>query len=273
MCGIAGYSLAPHSRLDRTLAAQALLAAIAERGTDAVGYAYPVVAGASGPAVVVKQQTPASQLLEQCRRARGDATSSSCTSATSRRAIRRSRPTTTRSGTGPSSGSTTGRIVNDDELLAAHACARAEPSMTVDSEAVFALAAHSRERRQGLRGARRLDGRRLARRAPAGRASTLARGVGRPLWLGDLAERHRLRLDGLRARGLRAATADRPSASARSATERCSRSGTAGSSAGSASGHRPGPRPTLARARRPRRARLLPEPARARSRPPARPSP
>jgi len=40
MCGIAGYSLQRASRIDRTLAAQALLAAIAERGADAVGYAY-----------------------------------------------------------------------------------------------------------------------------------------------------------------------------------------------------------------------------------------
>ena len=40
MCGIAGYSVQSGSSLDRTLAAQALLAAIAERGADAVGYAY-----------------------------------------------------------------------------------------------------------------------------------------------------------------------------------------------------------------------------------------
>ena len=40
MCGIAGYSLSPESSVDRTLAAQALLAGIAERGADAVGYAY-----------------------------------------------------------------------------------------------------------------------------------------------------------------------------------------------------------------------------------------
>ena len=63
MCGIAGYSVKSGSSLDRTLAAQALLAAIAERGADAVGYAY------RGPgdtyATVVKQRTPASQLLER----------------------------------------------------------------------------------------------------------------------------------------------------------------------------------------------------------------
>src|SRR2546423_672543 len=40
MCGIAGYSLSSRSSVDRTLAAQALLAGIADRGADAVGYAY-----------------------------------------------------------------------------------------------------------------------------------------------------------------------------------------------------------------------------------------
>ena len=40
MCGIAGYSLSARSDVDRTLAAQALMAGIAERGADAVGYAY-----------------------------------------------------------------------------------------------------------------------------------------------------------------------------------------------------------------------------------------
>src|SRR5579862_5669383 len=63
MCGIAGYSLSSRSSVDRTLAAQALLAGIAERGADAVGYAY------RGPdddyPVVTKQRTAASHLLER----------------------------------------------------------------------------------------------------------------------------------------------------------------------------------------------------------------
>ena len=63
MCGIAGYSLSPSSRLDRTLAAQTLLAAIAERGADAVGYAYRSPSNAQPR--VVKQRTSASELLEQ----------------------------------------------------------------------------------------------------------------------------------------------------------------------------------------------------------------
>ena len=40
LCGIAGYSLAPGSSVERTVAARALLTGIAERGADAVGYAY-----------------------------------------------------------------------------------------------------------------------------------------------------------------------------------------------------------------------------------------
>src|SRR5262249_19468276 len=40
MCGIAGYSLSLDACVDRTLAARALLAGIAERGADAAGFAY-----------------------------------------------------------------------------------------------------------------------------------------------------------------------------------------------------------------------------------------
>ena len=62
MCGIAGYSLSASSGVERTLAAQALLAGIAERGADAVGYAY--VAPAGGIAIH-KQRSGASALLEE----------------------------------------------------------------------------------------------------------------------------------------------------------------------------------------------------------------
>ena len=63
MCGIAGFSVRPGSGLERTLAAQALLAGIAERGADAVGYAYR--RPREPYATVVKQRTPASQLLDR----------------------------------------------------------------------------------------------------------------------------------------------------------------------------------------------------------------
>jgi asparagine synthetase B (glutamine-hydrolysing) len=183
MCGIAGYSLAPNSRLDRTLAAQALLAAIAERGTDAVGYAYGAPANAGGPLVVVKQQTPASQLLDRVA-VPGQAnevlvhvrdfTKGHPSVAANNHPIRH----------GPVVGVHNGRIANDDELLAHHTCARAEPSMTVDSEAVFALAAHSGNDAKAFEA---LDGSMAAAWLDERRPDVLhlARGVGRPLWLGE----------------------------------------------------------------------------------------
>src|SRR3982751_7148389 len=62
MCGIAGYSLAADSSIDRPLAAQALLAGIAERGADAVGYAHR----SHGDRVAVhKQRSGASALLDE----------------------------------------------------------------------------------------------------------------------------------------------------------------------------------------------------------------
>jgi glutamine phosphoribosylpyrophosphate amidotransferase len=85
---------------------------------------------------------------------------------------------------GPVVGIHNGIITNDDELLAAHACARIEPRMTVDSEAIFAIAAHSRsearafEVLQGAMAAAWLD-----EREPG--ILYVARGVGRPLWLGE----------------------------------------------------------------------------------------
>jgi glutamine phosphoribosylpyrophosphate amidotransferase len=182
MCGIAGFSLTPQSRLDRTLVAQALLAAIAERGGDAVGYAYREPR-AAGPAVVIKQRTPASKLLEQVEvpdtatellvHVR-DFTKGHPSIAANNHPVRH----------GPVVGVHNGRILNDDELLAEHSCARAEPEMTVDSEAVFAVAAHSGnaarafEVLHGTMAAAWLD-----ERQPE--VLHLARGVGRPMWLGE----------------------------------------------------------------------------------------
>ena len=181
MCGIAGYSLRSRSSIGRTLAAQALLAAIAERGADAVGYAY------RGPgdmyATVVKQRTPASQLLERVSVPDGanqllvhvrDYTKGHPSIAANNHPVRH----------GPVVGIHNGIILNDDELLAPHSCARAEPRMTVDSEAIFALAAHSRNDAHALehlRGA--LAASWLDEREPG--VVFLARGCGRPLWVGE----------------------------------------------------------------------------------------
>jgi glucosamine 6-phosphate synthetase-like amidotransferase/phosphosugar isomerase protein len=181
MCGIAGYSLRRRSGVGRTLAAQALLAAIAERGADAVGYAY------RGPGeaypTVVKQRTPASHLLERVSVPDGatqllvhvrDYTKGHPSIAANNHPVRH----------GPVIGIHNGIITNDDELLAPHSCARAEPRMTVDSEAIFALAAHSRndaralERLRGAMATAWLD-----EREP--NLVFVARGSGRPLWLGQ----------------------------------------------------------------------------------------
>jgi glucosamine 6-phosphate synthetase-like amidotransferase/phosphosugar isomerase protein len=181
MCGIAGYSLRSRAAIERTLAAQALLAAIAERGADAVGYAYRAPADAY--ATVVKQRTPASQLLDRVAVPAEsnqllvhvrDYTKGHPSIAANNHPVRH----------GPVVGIHNGIITNDDELLAPHACARSEPRMTVDSEAIFALTAHSRNDARALerlRGAMATGW--LDERDPG--IVFVARGSGRPLWLGE----------------------------------------------------------------------------------------
>src|SRR5215468_10647651 len=141
MCGIAGYSLSPDSSVDRTLAAQALLAGIAERGADAVGYAFR----APGEAftTVVKQRTPASHLLQRI-----DVPGTASHALVHVRDYTKGHPSISANNHpvrhGPVVGIHNGIIVNDDEILDHFECARSEPEMTVDSEAIFALAAHTR---------------------------------------------------------------------------------------------------------------------------------
>jgi glucosamine 6-phosphate synthetase-like amidotransferase/phosphosugar isomerase protein len=181
MCGIAGYSLSARSGLDRTLAAQALLAGIAERGADAVGFAYRRP-GEAQP-VVTKQRTPASHLLERVRIPAEatevlvhvrDYTKGHPSVAANNHPVRH----------GPVIGVHNGVIVNDDELLGPHSCARREPQMTVDSEAIFALAAHSRNDPRALEVlAGSMAAAWLDERAPG--SLFAARGVGRPLWIGQ----------------------------------------------------------------------------------------
>ncbi|HEY6962278.1 MAG TPA: hypothetical protein VI408_10360 [Gaiellaceae bacterium] len=180
MCGIAGYSLRSRSKIDRTLAAQALLAAIAERGADAVGYAYRAPEDAY--ATVVKQRTPASQLLDRVSVPAEsnqllvhvrDYTKGHPSIAANNHPVRH----------GPVVGIHNGIITNDDELLSPHSCARAARGMTVDSEAIFAVAAHSRNDARALehlRGAMATGW--LDEREPD--TVFVARGAGRPLWEG-----------------------------------------------------------------------------------------
>jgi glucosamine 6-phosphate synthetase-like amidotransferase/phosphosugar isomerase protein len=172
--------LSSRSSVDRTLAAQALLAGIAERGADAVGYAHRSPADAYP--TVTKQRTPASQLLERVRVPESatellvhvrDYTKGHPSIAANNHPVRH----------GPVVGIHNGIITNDDELLGQFECSRSEPRMTVDSEAIFALAAHSQndpkafEALVGAMATAWLDEREAG-------AVFLARGIGRPLWLG-----------------------------------------------------------------------------------------
>jgi glucosamine 6-phosphate synthetase-like amidotransferase/phosphosugar isomerase protein len=180
MCGIAGYSLSASSHVDRTLAAQALLAGIAERGADAVGYAYR---RGTSPVTIHKQRSGASALLEQVQ------LPASVTEAVIHvRDYTKGHPRIEANNHPIRHGSVVGVhngiIFNDDELMELHGFERAEPEMTVDSEAIFALAeAHegapgALEQLRGSMATSWLDERRLG-------TLFLARGAGRPLWVGE----------------------------------------------------------------------------------------
>ena len=179
MCGISGYSVAAESRIDRTLAAQALLAGIAERGADAVGYAWrdgaPEIhvhkqrSGASALLEHVSVPASATQLLVHVR----DYTKGHPTIEANNHPVRH----------GTVVGIHNGVIANDDEVLTARNIERERPDMTVDSEAIFALAeaadadARALEELRGSMATAWLDERRP-------KTLFLARGVGRPLWTG-----------------------------------------------------------------------------------------
>jgi glucosamine--fructose-6-phosphate aminotransferase (isomerizing) len=179
LCGIAGYSLGRESRVARTVAARALLAGIAERGADAVGYAFRAP---ESPITVHKQRSgatallerigvpePATQLLVHVR----DFTKGHPGLAANNHPIRH----------GAVVGVHNGTITNDDELFDEHGIARAEPGMTVDSEIIFALAELSR----GCTAAalEELYGSMATAWLDEGRPELLvARGMGRPLWIG-----------------------------------------------------------------------------------------
>ena len=179
MCGIAGYSIEDGSGIDRTLAAQALLAGIAERGADAVGIAYR---GVGSHVTVRKQQTGASALLDslslpveahQLLVHVRDYTKGHPTIDANNHPIRH----------GAVVGIHNGIIENDDALFERYEIRRAHPAMTVDSEAIFALVdarpgeAAAFEELRGAMATAWLD-----ERDPA--ALFLARGVWRPLWIG-----------------------------------------------------------------------------------------
>jgi glutamine phosphoribosylpyrophosphate amidotransferase len=179
MCGIAGFSLHPDSPIRRTLAAQALLAGISERGGDAVGYASRAE---GGPVEVTKLRGGASALLDEIALSSGtsqalvhvrDYTKGHPDIEVNNHPIRH----------GSVVGVHNGVITNDEDVLARHGIQRAAPEMTVDSEAIFALMEHRRHHPRGLS---ELHGTMAAgwldEREP--QSLFLARGSARPLWTG-----------------------------------------------------------------------------------------
>jgi glutamine---fructose-6-phosphate transaminase (isomerizing) len=180
LCGIAGYSLAVESRVERTVAARALLAGIAERGADAVGYAYR---SPDSPIAVHKQRSGATALLDRVRVPEDatkllvhvrDYTKGHPSLAANNHPIRH----------GAVVGIHNGIITNDDELFEHHDIDREQPGMTVDSEIIFALAERSRGRTAAA--LQQLYGSMATAWLDEGRPElVLARGLGRPLWVGQ----------------------------------------------------------------------------------------
>jgi glucosamine 6-phosphate synthetase-like amidotransferase/phosphosugar isomerase protein len=180
LCGIAGYSLSRESRVDPTLAAQTLMAAISERGSDAAGYCY------RGPGLelkVHKRTAGASQLLDAISIPGGasqvlvhvrDYTKGHPSLAANNHPVRH----------GSVVGVHNGIIRNDEEIFARHGFSRASRGMTVDSEAIFALAEEQRSRAHALE---ELYGSMATAWLDERDADVvfLARGIGRPLWVGE----------------------------------------------------------------------------------------
>jgi len=164
----------------RTVAARALLAGIAERGADAVGYAYRV----PGTAIRVhKQRSGATALLERI-----EVPEEATKLLVHVRDYTKGHPSLTANNHPIRHGSVVGVhngiIDNDDQLFAQHGIPRAEPEMTVDSEIIFALAERSRGRTAAA--LQELYGSLATAWLDEGRPELmLARGLGRPLWLGQ----------------------------------------------------------------------------------------
>jgi glucosamine--fructose-6-phosphate aminotransferase (isomerizing) len=180
LCGIAGYSLGLDSRIERTVAARALLAGIAERGADAVGYAFR----SPGSEITLhKQRSGASALLERIR-----VPENATQLLVHVRDYTKGHPSLTANNHpirhGAVVGVHNGIIANDEQLFGEHGIPRAEAGMTVDSEIIFALAEQARGRTaQALQ---ELYGSMAAAWLDEGRSELLlARGMGRPLWLGQ----------------------------------------------------------------------------------------
>ena len=183
MCGIAGYSLTSNAAVDRTLAAQALLAGIAERGNDAVGYAHRTPGSSvsvhkrrAGASALLSELSVPGEAVEVLLHVR-DYTKGHPTIAANNHPVRH----------GAVVGVHNGIIVNDEEIFERHGFERDEPGMSVDTEAILALVeafGADGGTLEQLRGSMATAW--VNEGAPG--AVFLARGVARPLWLGESRE-------------------------------------------------------------------------------------
>jgi glucosamine 6-phosphate synthetase-like amidotransferase/phosphosugar isomerase protein len=177
MCGIAGFNLTERSTVARTAAARILLAGIAERGADAAGYAYrnggstthvhKQRSGASALLAHVALPDDTRQLLVHVR----DYTKGHPRIEANNHPVRH----------GAVVGVHNGIILNDDEIFARHGWERDQPEMSVDSEVIFAVA----EAFEGTDALEQLHGSMATAWLDERRPELfLARGVGRPLFIG-----------------------------------------------------------------------------------------
>ena len=183
MCGIAGYSLSHSARIDRTLAAQALLAGIAERGADAVGYAHRELGGRttihkrqSGASALLSELTVPAEAIEVLLHVR-DYTKGHPTIQANNHPVRH----------GAVIGVHNGIIVNDEEIFERHGFQRHCPEMSVDTEAIFAAVEAFGSRGKTLEQLRGSMATVWADEREPG-VVYLARGVGRPLWISQCQE-------------------------------------------------------------------------------------
>jgi glutamine phosphoribosylpyrophosphate amidotransferase len=139
MCGIAGFTIAPDVELERTALARLLLAGIAERGTDATGYAYH---RPDGTVEVHKESVRLREFVEHVA-VPGEAgqaifhvrgyTKGVPSVNDNNHPVRYGRAVVVHNG----------HLDNDDELFRRYGVPRSTPRITVDSEAIAMLADRS----------------------------------------------------------------------------------------------------------------------------------
>jgi glutamine phosphoribosylpyrophosphate amidotransferase len=183
MCGIAGFSSRPDAAHDALALTRVLLASVADRGEDAAGSAW----FRDGEIVVHKQYGGASTLLRELT-----IPSDQHSAVVHVREFTKGRPSLMANNHpirhGRIVGVHNGRVENDEQVFATLARDRAEPGMTVDSEAIFAsLDATETDQTGALE---RLRGSLACAWIDADRPDSifLARGHGRPLWLARAAD-------------------------------------------------------------------------------------